>query len=239
MDGYNKLIMIVILCFLTMNLNSQNTNYRIDFNKEEYSKVAHENLQTRYLYTLKVKDYLVNELKIDSMLLVTQYDLDSLRIYSIPKFKFNNLNSKENVLELIDFSNDFCEQKYFVYNNDKIVFDDNISCNTKISSNNFDKYTYSLISDDYSNPIRYGSLSGYIAKIDFNKFENLFFIKGLENVFFIVEENLVYAIYNIDNNGNFEKLEINKYFSKYDFLGNQRNYPIKYNRKKYLVEINK
>ncbi|WP_130733141.1 hypothetical protein [Flavobacterium sp. J27] len=237
MDGYNKLIRIVILCFLAMNLNSQNTCYRIDFNKEEYSKVAYENLQTRYLYTLKVKDYLVNELKIDSMLLVTQYDLDSLKIYSIPKFKFNNLNSKGNVLELIDFSNDFCSQKYFVYNNSKIVFDDNVSCDAKISGNNFDKYLFSLISDDYSNPIRYGSLSGYIAKIDFNKFENLFFIKGLENVLFIVEENLVYAIYNIDNNGNYEKLEINKYFSKYDFLGNQRNYPIKYNRKKYLVEI--
>jgi len=152
------------------------------------------------------------------MKLLLDYKVDSEYIVtSIPIFKLKDNfynNYKNNVLYKIDFSNNFHKQFLNIYNKDKIVYESNYVDQDSLDL--FSMIDNSLILNSFDDPVRYGNLKGFLLKLGLERKYFAFFIEGcpIDHIF-IVDNGVVYAIFNPTPEGKYDKIEINEYFSKY------------------------
>lgn len=188
----------------------------IDF--KEYENVIKNNIKERSVYTLKNEKAILALYKKESMKLLLDYKVDSEYIVtSIPIFKLKDNfynNYKNNVLYKIDFSNNFHKQFLNIYNKDKIVYESNYVDQDSLDL--FSMIDNSLILNSFDDPVRYGNLKGFLLKLGLERKYFAFFIEGcpIDHIF-IVDNGVVYAIFNPTPEGKYDKIEINEYFSKY------------------------
>ena len=152
------------------------------------------------------------------MKLLLDYKIDSEYIItSIPVFRLKDdfyNNHKSNVLHKIDFSNNFREQFSNIYYKDEIVYEGYYVDQDSLGQ--FSLITNSLILNSFDDPERFGNLKGYLMKLSLERKYFAFFIEGcpIDHIF-IVDNGIVYAIFNPTPEGKYNKIEINEYFSKY------------------------
>ena len=191
----------------------------IKLNLTEYINFAKENIQERYNFTLKNRELLKTYLDQDTSFLLTNYKLEDLKIISIPNFKLSKntqICKKNNIINYINFNINPENQSYNIYLNDEIVCDE---IPMYKSDDKSDIMFYSLIGNDFKNPIRIGGANrGYLMKLGLEKKYPTFMIDGIPpDTYFIIDSGIIYAITNPDNTGNYKKTEINEYFAT--FLG--------------------
>ena len=148
-------------------------------------------------------------------------------------------NQKINILKKINFSNDFQNQFFNIYFKDEIVFEsryinqDSLNFNALINN--------SLTLDSFDDPTRIGHLKGYLLKLGLEKDFFAFFINGCPiDHMFIVDNGIVYAIFNPTSEGDYYKLEINEYFHKYydkEFIYHKKPSSCKKYKKKYFFKV--
>jgi len=213
----------------------------IDF--KGYETVIKNNIKERSVYTLKNKKAILDLYEKDSLKLLLDYKMDSEYIVtSIPVFRlkddFDN-NHKSNVLHKIDFSNNFHKQFSNIYYKDDIVYESYYV--EQDSLDLFSLITNSLILNSFDDPVRFGNLKGYLMKLGLERKYSAFFIEScpIDHVF-IVDNGIVYAIFNPTTEGKYDKIEINEYFSKYydkKFIYNKKPRLKKKFKGKYFFEI--
>ncbi|WP_286912756.1 hypothetical protein [Flavobacterium sp. UBA4197] len=211
---------LYFLLFLTCQTGfcQKKDTISIRFNLIEYINFAKENIQERYNFTLKNRELLKTYLDQDTRFLLTNYKLEDLKITSIPNFKLSKDTQicKKNIINYIKFDFNPENQSYNIYLNDKIVCDE---IPMYKSDDKSDIMFYSLIGNDFKNPIRIGGANrGYLMKLGLEKKYPTFMIDGIPpDTYFIIDSGIIYAITNPDNTGNYKKTEINEYFAT--FLG--------------------
>lgn len=216
---------------------------RFDIDFKGYETVIKNNIRERSVYTLKNKKAILDLYEKDSVKLLLDYKIDSEYIItSIPVFRLKDdfyNNHKSNVLHKIDFSNNFHKQFLNIYNNDEIVYESDFVNQDNLSQ--YDLIRNSLILNSFDDPVRYGNLKGYLLKLGLERKYFTFFIEGspIDHVF-IVDNGIVYAIFNPTPEGKYNKIEINEYFSKYydkKFIYNKKPRLKKKFKEKYFFEI--
>ena len=214
-----KKILFLFISIAPFYCHSQITDSikcNIDF--KEYENVIKNNIKERSVYTLKNEKAILALYKKESMKLLLDYKVDSEYIVtSIPIFKLKDNfynNYKNNVLYKIDFSNNFHKQFLNIYNKDKIVYESNYVDQDSLDL--FSMIDNSLILNSFDDPVRYGNLKGFLLKLGLERKYFAFFIEGcpIDHIF-IVDNGVVYAIFNPTPEGKYDKIEINEYFSKY------------------------
>jgi hypothetical protein len=214
-----KKILLFFISIAPFYCHSQITDSikcNIDF--KEYENVIKNNIKERSVYTLKNEKAILALYKKESMKLLLDYKVDSEYIVtSIPIFKLKDNfynNYKNNVLYKIDFSNNFHKQFLNIYNKDKIVYESNYVDQDSLDL--FSMIDNSLILNSFDDPVRYGNLKGFLLKLGLERKYFAFFIEGcpIDHIF-IVDNGVVYAIFNPTPEGKYDKIEINEYFSKY------------------------
>lgn len=214
-----KKILLFIISIVPFYCHSQivdTIKCNIDF--KEYETVIKNNIKERSVYTLNNKKAILDLYEKDSVKLLLDYKMDSEYIVtSIPVFKlkdnFDN-NHKSNVLHKIDFSNDFHEQFLNIYYKDEIVYESYYV--NQDSLDHFSLISNSLTLNSFDDPERFGNLKGYLMKLSLERKYFAFFIEGcpIDHIF-IVDNGVVYAVFNPTPEGKYDKIEINEYFSKY------------------------
>ena len=214
-----KKILLFFISIAPFYCHSQITDSikcNIDF--KEYENVIKNNIKERSVYTLKNEKAILALYKKESMKLLLDYKVDSEYIVtSIPIFKLKDNfynNYKNNVLYKIDFSNNFHKQFLNIYNKDKIVYESNYVDQDRLDL--IAMIDNSLIWNSSDDPGRYGNLKGFLLKLGLERKYFAFFIEGcpIDHIF-IVDNCVVYAIFNPTPEGKYDKIEINEYFSKY------------------------
>lgn len=214
-----KKILLFFISIAPFYCHSQITDTikcNIDF--KGYETVIKNNIKERSVYTLKNKKAILDLYGKDSVKLLLDYKMDSEYIVtSIPVFKlkddFDN-NHKSNVLNKIDFSNNFREQFSNIYYKDEIVYEGYYVDQDSLGQ--FSLITNSLILNSFEDPERFGNLKGYLMKLGLERTYSAFFIEGcpIDHIF-IVDNGIVYAVINPTPEWKYDKIEINEYFSKY------------------------
>lgn len=235
------LLFISIAPFYCYSQITDTIKCNIDF--KEYETVIKNNIKERSVYTLNNKKAILDLYEKDSVKLLLDYKMDSEYIVtSIPIFKlkdnFDN-DHKNNILHKIDFSNDFQKQFFNIYYKNEIVYEsyyvDKDSLNFNALINN------SLTLDSFEDPSRIGHLKGYLLKLGLERKHFAFFIEGCPiDHLFIVDNGIVYAIFNPTPEGKYDKIEINEYFSKYydkKFIYKKKPSSGKKYKEKYFFEI--
>ena len=210
------LFFISIVPFYSHSQITDAIKCNIDF--KGYETVIKNNIKERSVYTLKNKKAILDLYEKDSLKLLLDYKLDSDYIVtSIPVFKlkdnFDN-NYKKNVLHKINFLNNFHNQFSNIYYKDEIVYESYYVDQDSLDL--FSLITNSLILNSFDDPERFGNLKGYLMKLGLERKYFAFFIEGcpIDHIF-IVDNGIVYAIFNPTPEGKYDKIEINEYFSKY------------------------
>lgn len=214
-----KNILLFFISIVPFYCHSQITDTiksNIDF--KEYEDVIKNNIKERSAYTLKNKKAILDLYEKDSVKLLLDYKMDSEYIVtSIPIFKlkynFDN-NHKKNVLHKIDFSNNFHKQFSNIYYKDEIVYESYYVDQDSLDL--FSLITNSLVLNSFDDPERFENLKGYLMKLGLERKYFSFFIEGcpIDHIF-IVDNGVVFAIFNPTLEGKYDKIEINEYFSKY------------------------
>jgi len=235
---------LFIVCLLPFYCNCQIVDtISCKINIKEYETVIKSNIIERSIYTKKNENKIQALYENDSVKLLTEYKFDSSYVVtSIPVFKLNkNIinNQKINILKKINFSNDFQNQFFNIYFKDKIVFEsryinqDSLNFNALINN--------SLTLDSFDDPTRIGHLKGYLLKLRLEKDFFAFFINDCPiDHMFVVDNGIVYAIFNPTPEGDYYKLEINEYFHKYydkEFIYHKKPSSCKKYKKKYFFKV--
>jgi hypothetical protein len=242
--NYKKL-MLLFVSLLPFYSNCQivdSITCKINF--AEYENIMKQNVKERSVYTLKNKKEIQKLYANDSIRLLVNYPIDtlfvvtSMPLYKLKKNKFDN-NGKVNVLNKIDFSNNFQEQYSNIYFKDEIVFETNYINQDSLGV--LAVVINSLTMNSFDEPMRYGHLKGFLMKLGLERKYFTFFIKNCPiDHMFIVDEGKVYAVFNPKPNGSFEKMEINDYFlKKYNkkFVFDKKRLLRKRFKEKYFFEI--
>ncbi|WP_396165312.1 hypothetical protein [Flavobacterium sp.] len=208
-----KIIIKLTFILMSINIFSQKIDsIRVNVDLTNYKEKANLNLKERYNYTLTKLDSLKILFEPYKVNTLTSYYVDSLVVKSIPKFTFKEdtkLCRKKNIVNYIDFNNIFENQYYNIYYDNRIVM------NTMfIVDNKYSMINLSLIENDFKDPSYFGGLQGYLMKLQLERIGFVFMIKGIGDAYFISEDNKIFAIYNPDNNGNYDKMEINEFIGK-------------------------
>lgn len=208
-----KIIFRFAVILISINMYCQGIDsIRVNVDLTNYKEKASLNLKDRYEYTLANLDSINFLFDFEKFISLTSYKIDSLDAISIPLFALKEntkLCSKKNIVNYINFNNIFENQYYNIYNNKRIILNTRFVEKDKRNISNFP-----LIEADFKNPSFFGGLHGYLMKLQLEKKGFVFMIKGFGDAYFIYEDNKIYAIYNPDNNGNFEKTEINEFIGK-------------------------
>ena len=188
----------------------------VNINFKEYLNFATRNAKDRYDFTKnnseKTKLFTYSE-----PYNLTKHEFESFEITSIPIFKINtNLKiiNKKNVVEFINFENNFTNQFFNVYVGENIVGD------FRYKEKKHTKYEISellgqgLFGDDYENPIRLGSNKGYMVILKMERKYPTFIIEQIRDTFFIIKNNGIFAVCNPDTKGGYQEYEINYFFGK-------------------------
>ena len=185
---------------------------KINVDLTSYKVKANLNLKERYKYTCDNLDSIKQIFNPNKFKFLISYKIDSLYIKSIPQFtikKDAKICRRVNFINYINFENNFENQYFNIYLKDKLLM------NTRyLQKKKSDIVNFSLIEYDFNNPGMYGGLHGYLIKLMLEKKFFIFMINGFGDTCFLFENNKIYAIYNPDNYGNFEKMEMNKFMSK-------------------------
>lgn len=198
---------------ISLNMYCQNIDtIRVNVDLTNYKAKVSLNLKDRYDYTLANLDSINFLFDFEKFISLTSYKIDSLDVISIPLFalkKNTKLCSKKNIVNYIDFNNIFENQYYNIYNNKSIILNTRFVEKDKRNISNFP-----LIEADFKDPTYIGGLHGYLMKLQFEGNRFVFMIDGFGDAYFTSEDNKIYAIYNPDNNGNYDKMEINEFIAK-------------------------
>lgn len=217
-----KKIAMMIVAVITCSCNGQQNRYVINYDKTAYKDAASKDITERYQYTVSNQDK-IKELYGSSDFILTKYPLNQLEIESLPIFNMDavtKISSKKNIVEFINFKNDFQRQGINLYYNNTIVGD--FRFGVKVGDPT-DLLYYSLIGDDFNDPVRTGSLMGYLMKLMLEKRYFTFLIYGVNNVLFIVDDKKIYAVTEPTPEGKYTKTEINLFFHLYVGNNNLKN----------------
>ncbi len=202
----------ISLILISFNIYSQSDSIKLNINLTNYSEKANLNFNERYYYTYNNFDSIKQIFNPKEFKYLISYDIDSFHIKSIPQFEIKTnakICRRENFINYINFENDFESQYFNIYLKDRLIM------NTRyLLKEKSDIVDFSLIEYDFNNPIMYGGIHGFLMKLMLERKFFVFMIKGFGDTYFIYEKNKIFAIYNPDSNGNYEKKEINEYVGK-------------------------